>query len=159
MADSIQGFSTKAALVIGLSVLVLIGMVVTAQFSKQLRTTTTANVSIVPQANISLLIGTANQYPFLQTLTPCYNESALLAASSYTIDEGGTGGGYILLNDAQSGMNGSSINCTLTYLADSTNQGHADKFTAGLAVFGTFIAILVLALVGKIIIGMFKGKE
>jgi hypothetical protein len=35
-----------------------------------------------------------------------------------------------------------------------------DKFIAGLVIFGTFIGVIVLALVGKIIIGMFyKGKE
>jgi hypothetical protein len=32
----------------------------------------------------------------------------------------------------------------------------ADKFIAGLVVFGTFIGIIVLAIVGKVIIGMFK---
>lgn len=35
----------------------------------------------------------------------------------------------------------------------------ADKFIAGLAVFGTFVAIIVLTLVGKIIIGLFSKKE
>jgi len=32
----------------------------------------------------------------------------------------------------------------------------ADDFIAGLAVFGTFTAIIVLTLVGKIIIGLFR---
>jgi ABC-type dipeptide/oligopeptide/nickel transport system permease component len=44
-----------------------------------------------------------------------------------------------------------------TGLVDNTA---VDKFIAGLVVFGTFIGVIVLALVGKIIIGMFyKGKE
>lgn len=35
----------------------------------------------------------------------------------------------------------------------------ADAFITGLAIFGTFMAVIVLALVGKIIIGLFKkGK-
>jgi len=41
-------------------------------------------------------------------------------------------------------------------LVDNTT---ADKFIAGLAIFGTFLAIIVLALVGKIIIGLFKGSK
>ena len=32
----------------------------------------------------------------------------------------------------------------------------ADLFITGLTVFGTFMAVIVLALVGKIIIGLFK---
>ena len=35
----------------------------------------------------------------------------------------------------------------------------ADAFIAGLAIFGTFLAIIVLAIVGKIIIGLFKGSK
>ena len=35
----------------------------------------------------------------------------------------------------------------------------ADKFLAGLAIFGTFMAVIVLAIVGKIIIGMFKKAD
>ena len=33
----------------------------------------------------------------------------------------------------------------------------ADAFIAGLAIFGTFMAVISLSLVGKIIIGLFKG--
>lgn len=32
----------------------------------------------------------------------------------------------------------------------------AEKFIAGLAIFGTFLAIIVLSLVGKVIVGIFK---
>ena len=40
-----------------------------------------------------------------------------------------------------------------TNLVDNTT---ADAFIAGLAIFGTFMAVIVLAIVGKIIIGLFK---
>jgi hypothetical protein len=39
-----------------------------------------------------------------------------------------------------------------TGLVDNTT---ADNFIAGLAIFGTFMTIITLALVGKIIIGLF----
>jgi hypothetical protein len=43
-----------------------------------------------------------------------------------------------------------------TGLVDNTT---ADAFLAGLAIFGTFMAVIVLSIVGKIIVGMFKkGK-
>ena len=32
----------------------------------------------------------------------------------------------------------------------------ADLFIAGLTIFGTFMAVIVLALVGKVIVGMFR---
>jgi hypothetical protein len=43
-----------------------------------------------------------------------------------------------------------------TGLVDNTL---VDKFVNGLAIFGTFIGVIVLAIVGKIIIGLFKNGE
>jgi hypothetical protein len=43
-----------------------------------------------------------------------------------------------------------------TNLVDNTT---ADNFTTGLAIFGTFMAVIVLALVGKIIIGLFTKSR
>ena len=39
------------------------------------------------------------------------------------------------------------------------NNTTTNKFTAGLAVFATFTTVIVLALVGKIIIGLFKKGD
>ena len=35
----------------------------------------------------------------------------------------------------------------------------ADKFITGLAIFGTFSTIIILAIIGKAIIGLFKKSE
>lgn len=43
-----------------------------------------------------------------------------------------------------------------TGLVDNTL---VDKFINGLAIFGTFVGVIVLAIVGKIIIGLFKGQD
>ena len=44
-----------------------------------------------------------------------------------------------------------------TNLVDNTT---ADNFISGLGYYGTFIGIIVLAIIGKIIIGLFtKGKD
>ena len=43
-----------------------------------------------------------------------------------------------------------------TQLVDNTI---VDKFIDGLAIFGTFIGVIVLAIVGKIIIGLFKSTD
>lgn len=33
----------------------------------------------------------------------------------------------------------------------------AEKFVAGIAIFGTFVGVLILAMMGKVIVGMYKG--
>lgn len=43
-----------------------------------------------------------------------------------------------------------------TGLVDNTT---ADNFISGLAIFGTFMSVISLALVGKIIIGLFKKES
>ena len=52
----------------------------------------------------------------------------------------------------------------LTGFADAgygggVNNSTSDLFIAGLTIFGTFMAIIVLALVGKVIVGMFRKGE
>jgi len=42
-----------------------------------------------------------------------------------------------------------------TGLVDNTT---ADNFIAGIAIFGTFMAVIALGIVGKIIIGLFKDN-
>ena len=39
------------------------------------------------------------------------------------------------------------------------NNATADNFITGLAIFGTFSTIIILAIIGKAIIGLFKGLD
>jgi len=41
----------------------------------------------------------------------------------------------------------------------SVDNTTADAFIAGLAIFGTFMVVIALSLVGKIIIGLFQGSN
>jgi len=64
-------------------------------------------------------------------------------------------GAAIVTGFKNSGTIGNCTNNSATaYTAGSCNE--ADDFIAGLAVFGTFAAILAIALIGKLIIGLFK---
>ena len=48
-------------------------------------------------------------------------------------------------------------NCTATPTSDPCIfNDSADDFIAGLRIFGSFMAVIVIALVGKIVIGLFK---
>lgn len=157
-----------ATLILTVAVVVLMGIALTNQFSYTLRdsTVTTIDGLNLSSVNATVNIGTAGQYPFLQGLTGCYNETGntsvaddLLSTSFYTVAEGTSNGGSISLNDAGAAWADVGVNCTsLTYLADSTEQAQADKFSTGLAVFATFMGVIIIALLGKIIISIFKEK-
>jgi len=162
MAD-MSKMQVSAVAVIALAVVVLMGIAIVGEYSILFRTNTVvSNATITPLNDTGVRFGTSGQYPFLQTLPTCFNASNtsefLTVNTDYFIAEGDATGGVFVLTNSQ--YNNSAINCTGTYLADTTLQGHADNFSTGLAIFGTFMAVVVLAIVGKIIIGLFKkGKN
>jgi len=68
------------------------------------------------------------------------------------------GVGTIALNDNGSALVGEELNCTITYLADTDESDAAELFITGMTVFATFMGVIVLALIGMIIISLFKNK-
>ena len=172
MAKEINKFVISAIAIVILTAIVLVGISVSTTFSKVLRLETPTNastsvaVATLAAPNTSNEVGSSGTWPFLQSLTLCGNGTDrnsthnLLSESFYSISEGTTTGGTITLNQDGLDWAGESINCSgLTYLADTDAQAVADKFSTGLATFGTFTVILVLAIVGKAIIGLFKKKD
>ena len=171
MATELNKFTLSAITIIGLTVIVLIGIAITASFSKELRTPTTINASNVVAVASLAAPNTSNTlvttYPFLQELTLCGNisnlssaEGGLLLTTYYSISEGDKDGGTITLNQDGLVWEGVSINCSnIGYLANSDGQSAADKFSTGLGAFGTFAVIIILAIVGKAIISLFKKKD
>lgn len=151
---------------VALAIIVLVGIAILTQFSRELRVNTGAVENLVTiAANQSLTqVGTVGEYDFIQTIPSCINVTTatlIITPDNYTVVEGavaGSANGFIL-NDASVGIIGDSMNCTLTYLADSTPQASADLFIAGLAIFGTFMAVIILALIGKVIVGFFVSKK
>ncbi len=170
MVKELNKFMLSAISIISLTAIVLIGIAISTAFSKELRTTTTINASLDAELatlliNTSVAVGTSGTYPFLQELTGCVNSTVdlnELSTTLYTIGEGNTGGGTIFLNQDGfvAGWNGTEINCSnLNYLANSGGQAVADKFSDGLGIFGTFAVIIILAIVGKAIISLFRKKD
>ncbi len=168
MAKELNKFILSAIAIVGLTVIVLVGIAVSSNFSKVLRTQTTINASldatlVTLVINSSVAVGSTGTYPFLQSLTDCVNGTdtrGALSESFYTLSEGDKNGGLITLIQAGVEWDGIDINCSsLGYLANSDGQSAADKFSTGLGVFGTFTVILVLAIVGKAIIGLFRKKD
>jgi len=170
MVNAKQAFgvlAVGAVAVIGLMALVLAGMAVSAEYSKFLRTLTSADSTgtAVAAPNSSTRVGTAGQYPFLQTATNCVNESngVLYGSGNYTVREGNADGGhlYFLQTPTNDDWNDASatLNCSITYLADSSGQAVADNFTTGLSIFGLFVAVVVISIIGITIVGMFRRKN
>lgn len=147
------------------AVIILVGLIVTEEFSISVRTPTTANSSTTSVATViineSVRVGTSGQYPYLQTLTGCVNGtngSIGLTTNEYTISEGYNTGGYIYLTNAT--WNNTAINCSaVSYLANSDGSAVGDNFVTGLSLVGTFIGVLILAIIGAAIIGLFKKEK
>lgn len=56
-----------------------------------------------------------------------------------------------------SGALGNCSNSSATeYSTGLCNE--ADYFITGLAIFGTFVGVIILAIIGKIIVGLYKGS-
>lgn len=152
-----------------LSVIVILGSVLLNGFGQSLRTSTTTaqvkNLFTVPAILASTNIGTAATYPYLQDVTGCVNSSNAAEKFNTTYYRVTTGNywtpGYVTLLNVTDGTTagnwtGLNVNCSVTYLADTTGSDAAETFNTGLLTFGTFLALIILALIGKIIIRMFR---
>ncbi len=165
MATELNKFMLSAIAIIVLIAVVLIGMAVTAAFSKELRTSTTisdVNTTVTASLEAANTSTVLSGFPFIQSMSICSNSSngIILPAANYTVNEGGASGGTITLKQVSASWEGYGLNCSsMVYLADSGGQAVADKFTTGLGIFGTFSVIIILAIVGKAIISLFKRKD
>ena len=167
MVKELNKFLLSAIAIIGLAIIVLIGIAVSTTFSKVLRSETTVNGSSTEMSleiNSSVAVGASGVFPFLQTLSGCVNASnngtTALSDSFFVIGEGNADGGSMTLNQDGLAWDSTGVNCTtLGYLASTSGQVAADRFTTGLGTFGVFAVILVLAIVGKAIIRTFKRKD
>lgn len=155
-----------AAIALGtLAIVCLVAIIVTQQFGVILREDATAlSGDITPVTSTAVSLGTT--YLFPQTLTGCgekTNNSNTTASSCYTIAEGTKSTGGTITLSATAGCskwNGATINCTtLTYKAANSASTAADHFETGLGVFASFCGVVALALVGKMIVNIFRKKD
>ena len=159
----LKNMAKVAMIVIVLGIVIVMGLAVLGGFSEALRDSTTvtnaAVVTTLAAANTSANIVTG--YPYAQSITSCTNISGeVYVAANYTFvpgDLGNEGVGTFTLINTDKGV-GSGLNCTIVYLASTDEQVQADLFITGVGIFGTFMGIIVLAIVSMIVIGLFKGK-
>jgi len=163
MAD-LKNMLPSAVAVITLAAIVLIGLAVIGGFEETLRDSTDAdNVTVVTTlAAVNTSANILTTYPWAQTLSYCVNGTGEpITAANYTFVQGdyARGGvGTVTLLDGGAEFVGSGLNCTINYLADTGESDAAELFQTGLTVFATFMAVMVLAIIGMIIIKLFKRK-
>lgn len=173
MADErkkIVELAIAAGLIVVLAVTVIVGIATLTAFSEATRGDTTVNrenhtdVSAL-LANQSVRVGTPGAYPFLKSLTGCKNVSnatSYLLTTYYDITKGDADGGYITLNNAgyNAGWNNTGINCSsLRYSPDSDAQAAADAFIVGIIIFGSFVGVLIIGMIGKSLLAMFRKNQ
>ena len=164
MAD-ISDMTKSAIAVVALAAMVLVGLAVITGFEESLRDSTDANnvtvITTLGAVNTSSSLSTT--YPWAQSITSCVNGTGtVIYPANYTFYPGVAGNvgvGYVVLNDAGAEFVGSGMNCTITYLADTDESDAAELFITGLTVFATFMGVIVLALIGMIVISLFKKKD
>jgi hypothetical protein len=158
-----------AIAVIILAVVIIMGSATLGGIEKGVRDKTTVLLVPITLQNITqeVLVGSSGTYPYLQSATSCRNGTDLFNTSYYSTREGDVNGGYIRLLNVSAGTGiaynstswqNTKINCTIEYLKANSASGATNVFIAGLIIFGTFIGIVVLALISKLIIGMFKNN-
>lgn len=162
---------TQAAVVLGvLAAVVLVIIAVVLGFSKEVRTLAITNVSALELENGTTNFGSKGTYSFIRDAV-CDNSSGapnqtggvsgILTTADYATVEGTVsddGFGGVALTTAGGTWNGTEVNCTFGYLADSTGSIAGETFRTGLTIFATFIGILVLAIVGVFIVRLYKGS-
>lgn len=162
MGNGIEKLVPAGLIVISLAIAVVMMLAILGGMSKVVRSSTDVDVAAitVPAVNATVSIGTTGQYPFLQDVTDCVNATSPgNDFTEYSVHEGTADGGTIKLLDDGSDWATGSINCSINYLADSSAQDVADKFVLGLGIFGLFIGVFVLSVVGMIIMTMFRGGK
>ncbi len=152
-----------ALIIIAVAVITLVGMALTTEYSLALRLSNTSVDNVTFGAvNESVDVGGTGEYPFLQDATGCVNSSdgsQAILTTYYTVISGGSDGGRMKLLDDGALFAQTEANCTLSYLSGTAAQRGADGFLTGLAVLGTMIALLVLAVFGKVVMELFSRKD
>jgi len=158
---SFKSLSMAAIAVLLLTMAVLVTMAVINQYGYSLRTDTTASYNEITVAANNSLTNFGSTYPFVQDVTSCVNSTNAaikLTEGNYTVVEGtGANGGFVL-KDGAAKFSGKKVNCTVSYKASNDISTQANTFKTGLAIFGTFAGVVILALIGKFIIKLFNEK-
>lgn len=162
MVKILKTLTMAAIALLVLASIVLISIALVTQYDKSLRDVSTTSVNTITVAAVGTVTSFGATVPYVQSVTGCINASdaaVSLTTGNYSVYEGtSTGGGIIVLAGA-SDFVGETVNCsTVTYLAANSISTQSDKFITGIGVFAIFVSVFVLALVGRSIYKLFIEK-
>jgi hypothetical protein len=135
-----------------LAAVTLTGIAVVTEFGDQLKSEARANhtESIVADA------GTLT-YDEVISFIALYNGTTVVWISNNETTSNEFNLTYTTGAFVTSGIpNGTDYTAVYTYYADTSASTTAETFNTGLAIFGSFCAILAITLIGKYVIGLFK---
>lgn len=138
---------------IALSVICLMGIAVVTQYGESLRTTVS-----VRNESLTIASGAGNVVnDDLLSFTELINRTTgeRIIYNNVSTD------GRVNITLSTGAIVASIVDSTdyatyYTHKSDNAVSDNADNFKNGLIVFGTFAAVLAIALIGKLIIGLFK---
>lgn len=143
---------------LSISIIALMGIAFVNQFGQELRDTSAVINESLTLSNATA-VNLANTFVQGSGLTVVANrtgqfDETLRLNTDYTLDslDSSNAGRVRLINASYEG-NQSVV--SYNFLAATPESNSADAFSAGLAVFGTFAAVIALAIVGQIIVGLF----
>lgn len=138
-----------------LAVVLLTFIAITDGFGYSLRTPTDVALNGITIATNGSLTDFGSSYPYVQDVTGCVNATtgATLSTANYTIISGNAeGNGGFVLKDSGVLLVGDVVNCSsVDYRKSSTMTEQAEVFKLALAVIASFIGIIALAIIGKVI--------
>jgi hypothetical protein len=156
--DKFKNLVKPALLLVSLAVIVLTGIAVCEIYGDTLKTSTLVSDETLS----SVLVGVPESLTYDEIDTTkaftLYNASdssdTLTEDTHYSVSYDA---GQVTLLAAGVAWNNTDLNATYYYLADTTASGAADNFKTGLAYFAMFVGLLVVALVGKAVIALFRA--
>jgi len=152
MAQDIKQLSIAAIMLIALAAIVLTGIAVVDQYGQSLKTSAT-----ITDEAVTISSGAATlAFDELSAFTTFRNGTNVFISGNVTVDNRvnvtlSSGAVVTSLNDG-------AYNATYTYLADSDVTTSANAFSTGLAIFGAFVGVLAISLIGKVIVNLFKKE-
>ena len=146
---NIKGLTLAAIALISLGAIILGGIAVVDQYGQA-----TKIASGVTDETVTISSGTATTAnDELSAFTTLRNESETFISGNLSIDD--RVNVSLPSGTITTSLVDDSYNVTYNYLADSDTTTTAANFVTGLGIFGAFVAVLAISLIGKMIVGLF----
>jgi len=154
-------FGKAAMVLIALAAIILSGIAIVQQYRDTLKVdTTTINETLTISSQTgSLTYDEVTLSSFILVNASAADQTIITLISGNVSTDPNvnlTESGTVTLVGSKAGYEDGSYKATYTYAADTDGSNAATNFVTGLGIFGAFIGVMVISLVGKAIILLFR---